>query len=162
MGSMSVSRGEQGESSLRVMVIATSTHSLAQTQSLWNSLRLLTRVLIIPIASRCTSSLCKKKDDTLLLCWLPKTSKGITQKDWYWSHLSQTSSTIGSAKVYSKLDLHAGYSNVRIAASHKWKTAFQTHYDSFEFLVMLMGLTKTPAMFKPSWTTSSEIWLTSS
>src|SRR5882724_8596701 len=30
-GSMSVSRGEQGESSLRVMVIATSTHSLAQS-----------------------------------------------------------------------------------------------------------------------------------
>jgi len=35
-----------------------------------------------------------------------------------------------------------------MAAGHEWKTAFQTRYDSFEFLVMLKGLTNDPAMFQ--------------
>ena len=52
---------------------------------------------------------------------------------------------LGSAKVYTKLDLRAGYYNVHVAVGHEWKTAFQMRYGSFEFLVMLMGLTNAPA-----------------
>src|SRR5882724_5307704 len=55
---------------------------------------------------------------------------------------------LGSAKVYIKLDLHGGYYNVHVAVGHEWKTAFKMHYGSFEFLVMLMGLTNAPAMFQ--------------
>src|SRR5882724_12023374 len=51
-------------------------------------------------------------------------------------------------KVYTNLDLHAGYYNVCVAVGYKWKTAFQTHYGSFEFLVMPMGLTNAPTMFQ--------------
>jgi len=34
------------------------------------------------------------------------------------------------------------------AVGHKWKTAFQMHYGSFEFLVMPMGLTNAPTTVK--------------
>ena len=55
---------------------------------------------------------------------------------------------LGSAKIYTKFDLRAGYYNVRIASSHKWKTMFWTCYSSFEFLVMPMGLTNALATFQ--------------
>ena len=55
---------------------------------------------------------------------------------------------LGSAKIYTRFDLRASYYNVCITSSHKWKTTFQTHYGSFEFLVMPMGLTNAPAMFQ--------------
>ena len=31
-----------------------------------------------------------------------------------------------SAKVFTKIDLRAGYNNVRISLGHKWKMAFRT------------------------------------
>ena len=55
---------------------------------------------------------------------------------------------LGSAKIYTKFDLCAGYCNIRIASGHKWKTTFWTRYGSFEFLVMPMGLTNAPATFQ--------------
>ena len=55
---------------------------------------------------------------------------------------------LGSAKVYTKFDLRAGYYNVRITSGHEWKTTFRTRYGSFEFLVMPMGLTNAPATFQ--------------
>jgi hypothetical protein len=52
------------------------------------------------------------------------------------------------AKIYSKIDLRAGYNNVRIRPGDKWKTAFHTHYGSFEYLVLPFGLTNGPATFQ--------------
>ena len=40
------------------------------------------------------------------------------------------------------------YQLVRITAGDEWKTTFQTHYGSFEWLVMLEGLTNAPAAFQ--------------
>ena len=65
------------------------------------------------------------------------------------THLSQTSLTNSAAQRSTpKLDLHTGYYNVHITAGHEWKTAFQTSYGSFKFLVMPMGLTNAPATFQ--------------
>jgi len=73
----------------------------------------------------------------------------ITWNDWYPIPLvTNLLDQLGSMKVYTKLNLHAGYYNVCITAGHKWKTAFQTCYGSFEFLVMPMGLTNAPTTFQ--------------
>ena len=50
--------------------------------------------------------------------------------------------------VYSKIDLHHAYHLVHIADSDKWKTAFRTHYGSFEWSVMLFGLTNASIAFQ--------------
>jgi len=91
----------------------------------------------------------KKKDGTLRLCVDFCNLDKITWKDQYpITLITNLLDQLGSAKVYTKLNLHAGYYNVCVAAGHKWKTAFQIHYGSFEFLVMPMGLTNTPATFQ--------------
>src|SRR5882724_5668864 len=91
----------------------------------------------------------KKKDGTLQLCVDFRNLNKITWKDQYPIPLvTNLLDQLGSEKVYTKLYLCAGYYNVCVAACHEWKTAFQTCYGSFEFLVMPMGLTNAPAMFQ--------------
>jgi hypothetical protein len=53
-----------------------------------------------------------------------------------------------AARIYTKIDLKHVYHLVHIAEGDEWKTAFRTHYGSFEWLVMLFGLTNVPAAFQ--------------
>ena len=46
------------------------------------------------------------------------------------------------------LDLHYAYHLVHIAEGDEWKTAFRTHYGSFELMVMPFGLTNVPSAFQ--------------
>ena len=55
---------------------------------------------------------------------------------------------LSKAKIFTKIDLKHAYHLVRIAARDEWKTAFQTHYGSFERLVMPFGLTNAPGGFQ--------------
>ena len=90
----------------------------------------------------------KKKDGSLRLCVDYRGLNAITRKNRYPLPLvGDLLDRLRSAKFFTKIDLRAGYNNVRISPGHEWKTAFRTRYGSFEYLVMPFGMTNSPATF---------------
>jgi len=50
-------------------------------------------------------------------------------------------------KVFTRMDLHWSYNNVRIKEGNEWKTVFLMPEGLFEPMVMFFGLTNSPATF---------------
>jgi len=91
----------------------------------------------------------KKKDGSLCLCVNFRDLNHISKKDCYLLPLiSNLLNSPCKAQVYSKIDLYHAYHLVRIADGDEWKTAFRTHYESFEWSVMPFGLTNAPTAFQ--------------
>ena len=91
----------------------------------------------------------KKKDGSLRLCVDYRGLNRVTIKNRYPLPLiNNIMDRLGKAKYFTKIDLRAGYNNVRIKKGDEWKTAFRTRYGSFEYLVMPFGLTNAPATFQ--------------
>lgn len=60
----------------------------------------------------------------------------------------KTLDLLGQTKQFIKLDLTSAYYWMRILESVKWKTAFCTRYDHFQYQVMSFGLFNAPTGFQ--------------
>ena len=100
-----------------------------------------------PVASPCF--FVKKKDGKrrLVVDW--RRINDITIKDQYpLPRIDDIMNQLRGSKIFTKLDLKAGYNLVRIREGDEWKTAFRTCFGLFEFCVMHFGFANAPACFQ--------------
>jgi hypothetical protein len=96
----------------------------------------------------CPTLFMKKKDQSLRLCVDYRPLNAVTIKNKYPLHcIDILFDQLAGAKVFSKVDLHSGYHQIKIRPEDVPKTAFSTRYGLYEDLVMSFGLTNAPAHF---------------
>ena len=90
----------------------------------------------------------KKQDGSLRMCVDYRALNKVTIKNKYpVPNVADLFDRLSKASYFTKLDLRAGYWQVRIAEGDEAKTACITRYGSFEFLVMPFGLTNALVTF---------------
>ena len=90
----------------------------------------------------------KKRGKTLRLCIDYKQLDMVTiQNQYLLPRTDDLFYQLRGVRVYSKIDLHTGYHQLRVRETDTPKTAFRTRYGHFEFTVMPFGLTNALAAF---------------
>ena len=91
----------------------------------------------------------KKKDGSLRLCVDYRRLNEVTIKNSFGlPRADEQLESVRGAKWFTKLDLHSGYNQMRVAERDIEKTAFKCRFGHFEYLVTPFGLCNAPSSFQ--------------
>ncbi|KAJ9524354.1 hypothetical protein QJQ45_008542 [Haematococcus lacustris] len=128
------------------------THTLPEHDELKQQIQdLLAKGMIEPSSSPYAAPVLfvQKKSGELRMCIDYRQLNKITLRDQYpLPRIDDLFDKLSGCKVFSSLDLQAGYHQIRITPEDVPKTAFRTPEGHFQFKVLCFGLTNAPATFQ--------------
>jgi hypothetical protein len=96
----------------------------------------------------CSVLFVEKKDKEMRLCVDYRPLNAVTIKNKYpLPRIDILFDQLAGAQVFSKIDLHSGFHQIKIHADDIPKTAFMTRYGLYEYFVMSFGLMNVPTHF---------------